>query len=40
MLVRDIFPKMGKDWKVPVAVHHKLLLGLTKPTESSSEDIS
>ena len=38
MLVRDIFPKMGKDWKVPVAVHHKLLLGLTKPTESSSED--
>jgi len=38
MLVREIFPKMGKDWKVPVAVHHKLLLGLTKPTESSSED--
>ena len=31
MLVRDIFPKMG--WKVPVAVHHKLLSGLTKPGE-------
>ncbi len=29
MLVRDIFPKMG--WKVPVAIHHKLLPGLTKP---------
>ena len=28
MLVRDIFPKMG--WKVPVAIHHKLLPGLTK----------
>ena len=37
MLVREIFPKMGKEWKVPVAVHHKLLPGLTKPTESSSE---
>ncbi len=29
MLVRDIFPKM--KWKVPVAVHHKLLPGLTAP---------
>lgn len=29
MLVRDIFPKMG--WKVPVAVHHKLLPGLARP---------
>ncbi len=27
MLVRENFPKMG--WKVPVAVHHKLLPGLT-----------
>ena len=35
MLVRDIFPKMG--WKVPVAIHHKLLLGLTKPGE---QDVS
>jgi len=31
MLVRDKFPKMG--WKVPVAIHHKLLPGLTKPGE-------
>jgi len=35
MLVRDNFPKMG--WKVPVAVHHKLLPGLTKPGE---QDVS
>jgi len=31
MLVRDNFPKMG--WKIPVAIHHKLLPGLTKPGE-------
>ena len=31
MLVKDVFPKM--KWKVPVAVHHKLLPGLTKPME-------
>ena len=31
MAVREIFPKLG--WKVPVAVHHKLLLGLSKPTQ-------
>ena len=31
MLVKDVFPKM--KWKVPVAVHHKLLPGLTKPAE-------
>jgi tyrosyl-tRNA synthetase len=31
MLVKDVFPKM--KWKVPVAVHHKLLPGLTKPVE-------
>ncbi|KAG2476839.1 MAG: Tyrosyl-tRNA synthetase [Nitrosopumilales archaeon] len=36
MLVRDTFPKMGKDWKVPVAVHHKLLPGLTKPGEQEA----
>jgi len=35
MLVRDNFPKMG--WKVPVAIHHKLLPGLTKPGE---QDVS
>ncbi len=29
MLVRDIFPKM--KWKVPVAVHHQLLPGLSQP---------
>ena len=29
MLVRENFPKMG--WKVPVAVHHRLLPGLSKP---------
>ncbi len=33
MLVREIFPKM--KWKVPVAVHHKLLPGLSKPADSS-----
>lgn len=29
MLVRDTFPKMG--WKVPVALHHRLLPGLSRP---------
>jgi tyrosyl-tRNA synthetase len=29
MLVREVFPKM--KWKVPVAVHHSLLPGLTEP---------
>jgi len=32
MLVREIFPKM--KWKVPVAVHHALLPGLTEPVSS------
>ncbi len=31
MLVREIFPKM--KWNVPVAVHHKLLPGLSKPAD-------
>ena len=35
MLVREIFPKM--KWKVPVAVHHKLLPGLSRPVESNGE---
>jgi len=35
MLVRDTFPKMG--WKVPVAIHHKLLPGLTKPGEQEAD---
>jgi len=34
MLVREIFPKM--NWKVPVAVHHKLLPGLSKPADSEN----
>lgn len=37
MLVREIFPKM--KWKVPVAVHHKLLPGLSKPADSSDSQI-
>jgi len=37
MLVREIFPKM--KWRVPVAVHHKLLPGLSKPSESSNSQI-
>ena len=32
MLVREIFPKM--KWRVPVAIHHKLLPGLSKPAET------
>ena len=35
MLVREIFPKM--KWKVPVAVHHKLLPGLSEPSDTSKE---
>ena len=37
MLVREIFPKM--KWKIPVAVHHKLLPGLTKPADSSDSQV-
>ncbi|MFQ5782781.1 MAG: tyrosine--tRNA ligase [Nitrosopumilus sp.] len=37
MLVREIFPKM--KWKVPVAVHHGLLPGLSKPADSSDSQI-
>ena len=37
MLVREIFPKM--KWKVPVAVHHKLLPGLLKPADTSDSQI-
>ena len=35
MLVKDVFPKM--KWKVPIAVHHKLLPGLTKPVEEKTD---
>jgi tyrosyl-tRNA synthetase len=34
MLVREIFPKL--QWKVPVAIHHHLLPGLTEPTKISN----
>ena len=37
MLVREIFPKM--KWKVPVAVHHKLLPGLKQPEVEKTNDI-
>jgi len=37
MLVREIFPKM--NWKVPVAVHHKLLPGLSKPSDSNDSQL-
>jgi len=38
MLVREIFPKM--KWKVPVAVHHHILPGLSEPQISGTEDSS
>ncbi|ABK78050.1 tyrosyl-tRNA synthetase [Cenarchaeum symbiosum A] len=34
MLVREIYPKMG--WKVPVALHQRLLPGLSRPADSSA----
>ena len=37
MLVREVFPKM--KWKVPVAVHHKLLPGLSKPADTNDSQI-
>jgi tyrosyl-tRNA synthetase len=37
MLVREIFPKM--KWKVPVAVHHRLLPGLSMPTKDSDSTL-
>jgi tyrosyl-tRNA synthetase len=36
MLVREVFPKM--KWKVPVAIHHHLLPGLSEPELTSGED--
>jgi tyrosyl-tRNA synthetase len=35
MLARELFPKM--KWKVPVAVHHRLLPGLSEPEKIDSE---
>ena len=36
MLVREIFPKM--KWKVPVAVHHSLLPGLTQSKNNTTAE--
>ena len=36
MLVREIFPKM--KWKVPVAVHHGLLPGLSSPVKQNDQN--
>ena len=38
MLVREIFPKM--KWKVPVAVHHALLPGLSPPASDNLDKMS
>lgn len=38
MLVRDTFPKL--KWKVPIAVHHRLLPGLSAPVEQDEEVFS
>jgi len=38
MLVREIFPKM--KWKVPVAVHHHILPGLSEPESGGTQDSS
>jgi tyrosyl-tRNA synthetase len=32
MLAREVFPKLG--WKVPTAIHHSLLPGLSEPSHS------
>jgi len=36
MLCREVFPKL--NWKVPVVVHHHLLMGLEKPPEVKSKE--
>ncbi len=38
MLVRDLFPKMR--WKVPVAIHHHILPGLSAPEINENADHS
>ncbi len=35
MIARDVFPKLG--WKVPIAVHHHLLPGLSEPDNLSDD---
>lgn len=37
MLARDVFPKLG--WKVPVAIHHHLLPGLSEPEDSTNDSM-
>jgi len=37
MLVRDLFPKM--KWKIPVAIHHRLIPGLTEPVKSDDAKV-
>ena len=37
MLVREIFPKM--KWKIPVAVHHRLLPGLSMPPKDGDSQL-
>ncbi|MBI2183784.1 MAG: tyrosine--tRNA ligase [Thaumarchaeota archaeon] len=36
MLAREVFPRLG--WKVPVAVHHHLLPGLSEPIQTGVEE--
>src|SRR5438445_445652 len=36
VLAKDVFPKL--KWKVPVPVHHHLLMGLAKPEDPKSQD--
>lgn len=38
MLVREVFPKMG--WKVPVAIHHRLLPSLSPPVDKAAGKMS
>ena len=38
MLAREVFPKMG--WQVPVAVHHRLLPGLTRRPSGNATKMS
>ncbi len=38
MLVREVFPKLG--WKVPIAIHHSLLPGLSEPSRSGLDENS
>ncbi len=37
MLARELFPKLG--FKVPVAIHHHMLMGLSEPKYKENDDI-